>query len=100
MNITEHIIQAALLGTANCEFSAESLPGALQSLADRISEKSEDQEAFLYMTSASAFAYSRAGWEPALAKGFVPMKTAPKEELPYFNKAQSSMAPEIDHLSF
>ena len=91
MNITEHIIQAALLGTANCEFTAESLPGALQSLAGRIREKSEDQEAFLYMTAASAFAYSRAGWEPALAKGFVPMKTAPKEELPYFNKAQSML---------
>lgn len=91
MNVTEPIIQAALLGTANREFAPGSFPESLQTLVDRIREKSEDTEAFLYMTAASAFAYRRAGWEPAGAEGIVPVETAPEEELPYFGKEQSRL---------
>lgn len=43
------------------------------------------------MTAASAFAYRRAGWEPAGAEGIVPVKTAPEEELPYFDKDRSQL---------
>ena len=91
MNVTEPIIQAALLGTASREFASEAFPKSLQTLTDRIREKSEDAEEFLYMTAASAFAYRRAGWEPDRAEGIVPVKTAPKEERPYFSKEQSQL---------
>ncbi|MFR3188695.1 MAG: hypothetical protein ACLTOV_12755 [Phocaeicola sp.] len=64
MNVTEPIIQAALLGTANRECAPGAFPESLQTLVDGIREKAEDTEAFLYMTAASAFVYRRAGWEP------------------------------------
>lgn len=86
MNVTEPIIQAALLGTANREFVPGAFPESLQTLVDGIHGKAKDTESFLYMTAASAFAYRRAGWEPAGAEGIVPVKTAPEEELPYFDK--------------
>ena len=91
MNVTEPIIQAALLGTANREFAPEAFPESLQTLVDRIREKAEDTESFLYMTAASVFAYRRAGWEPSGAEGIVPVGTAPEEELPYFGKDQSQL---------
>lgn len=74
MNVTEPIIQAALLGTANREFVPGAFPESLQTLVDGIHGKAEDTESFLYMTAASAFAYRRAGWEPAGAEGIVPVK--------------------------
>ena len=58
-------LQAALLGTANREFVPGAFPESLQTLVDGIHGKAEDTESFLYMTAASAFAYRRAGWEPA-----------------------------------
>ena len=91
MNVTEPIIQAALLGTANREFVPGAFPESLQTLVDGIHGKAEDTESFLYMTAASAFAYRRAGWEPAGAEGIVPVKTAPEEELPYFDKDRSQL---------
>ena len=91
MNVTEPIIQAALLGTANREFVPGAFPESLQTLVDGIRGKAEDTESFLYMTAASAFAYRRAGWEPAGAEGIVPVKTAPEEELPYFDKDRSQL---------
>lgn len=91
MNVTEPIIQAALLGTANRECAPGAFPESLQTLVDGIREKAEDTEAFLYMTAASAFAYRRAGWEPAGAEGIVPVETAPEEELPYFDKDWSQL---------
>ena len=91
MNVTEPIIQAALLGTASREFASEAFPKSLQTLADSIHEKSKDAEEFLYLTAASAFGYNRAGGEPDRAEGIVPVKTAPKEERPYFSKEQSQL---------
>ena len=91
MNVTEPIIQAALLGTANREFVPGAFPESLQTLVDGIRGKAEDTESFLYMTAASAFAYRRAGWEPAGAEGIVPVETAPEEELPYFDKDRSQL---------
>ncbi len=89
MNITEPIIQTALLGTANRNFTPENLPEPLEALVDRIREKSDDTEAFLYMAAASAFVYKRAGWEPAKAESLISTGTAPEEELPYFDKDRS-----------
>lgn len=94
MNVTEPIIQAALLGTANREFVPGAFPESLQTLVDGIRGKAEDTESFLYMTAASAFAYRRAGWEPAGAEGIVPVETAPEEELPYFDKGRSQLFPD------
>ena len=91
MNVTEPIIQASLLGTANREFVPGAFPESLQTLVDGIRGKAEDTESFLYMTAASAFAYRRAGWEPAGAEGIVPVETAPEEELPYFDKDRSQL---------
>lgn len=91
MNVTEPIIQTALLGTANREFVFGAFPESLQTLVDGIRGKAEDMESFLYMTAASAFAYRRAGWEPAGAEGIVPVETAPEEELPYFDKDRSQL---------
>ena len=70
---------------------SRSLSQSLQTLVDGIREKAEDTEAFLYMTAASAFAYRRAGWEPARAEGIVPVERAPEEELPYFDKDRSQL---------
>ncbi|MDY3069850.1 MAG: DUF5691 domain-containing protein [Parabacteroides sp.] len=91
MNVTELIIQTALLGTASREFAPGSFPESLQTLVERIREKSEDTEAFLYMTAASAFTYRRAGWEPAGAEGIVPVEPAPEEDLPYFDRDRSQL---------
>ena len=54
MNVTEPIIQAALLGTANREFVPGAFPESLQTLVDGIHGKAEDTESFLSMTAASA----------------------------------------------
>lgn len=72
MNVTEPIIQAALLGTANREFVPGAFPESLQTLVDGIHGKAEDTESFLYMTAASAFAYRRAGWERPERKALSP----------------------------
>ncbi|MDE5761157.1 MAG: hypothetical protein K2I11_09480, partial [Bacteroides sp.] len=100
MNVTEPIIQAALLGTANHEFAPGDFPDSLQTLVSRIREKSDDMEAFLYMTAASAFAYRRAGWEPAGAEGIVPVEKAPEEELPYFDKDRSLLFSRLQDMRY
>lgn len=91
MKITESIIQTALLGTFDHKFVPDDFPKSLQSLVDRIREKSEDTESFIYMTAASAFAYARAGYEAVEAEGFFPLQTAPDEKLPYFDKDRSRL---------
>lgn len=91
MNIIEPIIQAALLGTANREFNPGEFPEALEGLVRKIREKSDDTEAFLYKTAASAFAYSRAGWEPTRAEGLVPIEVAPVETFPYLDNERNRL---------
>lgn len=89
MNVTDPIIQAALLGTANREFAADNFPESLQSFVGKLRETTDDTEALFYKTAASAFAYMRAGWEPSGAEGISAVETAPEEELPYFDKDRS-----------
>lgn len=86
MNVTEPIIQTALLGTANREFVPADLPAPLAELTARIREKSEDTESCLYRTAAAAFAYRHSGWEPGSSEGLLPIETAPEERLPYFDR--------------
>ncbi len=64
MNVTDSLINAALLGTAAKEFVPDGLPEELQSSLEVIQSKAEDTEAAFYRFSATAFAYSRAGLEP------------------------------------
>ena len=68
MNITEPIIQAASLGTAHSEYTADNLPETLKELVDKIKSEAEDTESFLYQAIAAAFTYRRAGWKPASAE--------------------------------
>ena len=91
MNVTESIIQAMLLGTANRECSLGEFPEALETLIHEIREKSEDTETFLCMSAASAFAYARAGWEPSQAEDPTLHETAPAEEFPYFDNARNAI---------
>ena len=64
MNVTEPIINAALLGTAAKEFIPNGLPETLEENFRLLQEKSEDAEDAFYQFSALTFAYSRAGMEP------------------------------------
>ena len=49
MNITEPIIQAASLGTAHSEYTADNLPETLKELVDKIKSEAEDTESFLVL---------------------------------------------------
>ena len=73
MNVTEPIINAALLGTAAKEFIPNGLPETLEENFRLLQEKSEDAEDAFYQFSALTFAYSRAGMEP-LPTGSTPSK--------------------------
>lgn len=91
MNITEPIIQAASLGTANSEYAAGNLPETLKVLVDKIKMRAEDTESFLYQAIAATFTYRRAGWKPASAEGLTRPEQAPKEELPYFEQERNQL---------
>ena len=91
MNITEPIIQAASLGTAHSEYTADNLPETLKELVDKIKSEAEDTESFLYQTIAAAFTYRRAGWKPASAEGLTHLEQAPEEELPYFEQERNQL---------
>ena len=91
MNITEPIIQAASLGTAHSEYTADNLPETLKELVDKIKSEAEDTESFLYQTIAATFTYRRAGWKPASAEGLTRLEQAPEEELPYFEQERNQL---------
>lgn len=61
MNITEPIINVALLGTATKEFTPSGFPEALEENFRLLQEKAEDAEAAFYQIAALTFAYQRAG---------------------------------------
>ncbi len=101
MNVTDSLINAALLGTAAKEFVPDGLPEELQSSHETIRSKAEDAEAAFYRFSATAFAYSRAGLEPQtdsikeeLSSGPIstsqsairPLTASPIDDKPYFNR--------------
>ena len=56
MNVTEPIINAALLGTAAKEFIPNGLPETLEENFRLLQEKSEDAEDAFYQFSALTFA--------------------------------------------
>lgn len=85
MNVTEPIIHAALLGTANRELPLSGFPETLEKAFRHIYGEAEDTETAFYRMSALAFAYHRAGTEPLHAEGSTCISEAPEEVLPYFN---------------
>lgn len=85
MNVTEPIIHAALLGTANRELPLNGFPEILEKTFRHIQQEAEDAETALYRMSALAFAYHRAGSEPLHTEGGTCIAEAPEEVLPYFN---------------
>lgn len=86
MNVTEPIINAALLGTATKEFTSTGFPPSLEETFRPIQEKAEDPEAALYQMVALTFAYHRAGITPSPVGEITRIKEAPEDTLPYFDR--------------
>ncbi|MDE5676812.1 DUF5691 domain-containing protein [Phocaeicola sp.] len=86
MNVTEPIINAALLGTAAKEFIPSGFPLPLEETFRHIQEKSTDPESALYQIGALAFAYHRAGTRPLTGTQTTPIKEAPEDTTPYFDR--------------
>ena len=61
MNLTDHIINVVLLGTATRELITTDFPEELQETLRDIQAKAEDAEALFYQQSALGFAFARAG---------------------------------------
>ena len=83
MNLTDHIINVALLGTATRELITTDFPEELQETLRDIQAKAEDAEALFYQQSALGFAFARAGVEAQSIAGVVNVTEAPKDK-PYF----------------
>ena len=83
--MTEPIIHAALLGTANRELPLNGFPEILEKTFRHIQQEAEDAETALYRMSALAFAYHCADSEPLHTEGVTCIAEAPEEVLPYFN---------------
>lgn len=84
MNLTDHIINVALLGTATRELITTDFPEELQETLRDIQVKAEDAEALFYQQSALGFAFARAGVEAQSIAGVVNVTEAPEEDKPYF----------------
>ena len=95
MNVTEPIINAALLGTATKEFTPAGFPLALEETFRPIQEKAEDTEAALYQMAALTFAYHRAGMTPLPAREITGIKEAPEDTLPYFNREAGELLTQL-----
>ena len=91
MNITEPIINAALLGTATKEFTPSGFPEALEENFRLLQEKAEDAEAAFYQIAALTFAYQRAGTEPQSAEENTVISEALEDSLPYFDRTVGEM---------
>lgn len=86
MNVTEPIINTALLGTATKEFTPVSFPPSLEETFGKIQEKAIDTEAAFYQMAALTFAYQRAGMEASSDGNIVATQEAPAEEKTYFER--------------
>ena len=86
MNVTEPIINAALLGTATKEFNPVSFPPSLEETFRKVQEKANDTEAAFYQMAALTFAYQRAGMETSTDESIVATEEAPEEEKPYLSR--------------
>ena len=84
MNLTDHIINVALLGTATRELITTDFPEELQETLRDIQAKAEDAEALFYQQSALGFAFARAGVEAQSIAGVVNVTEAPEEDKSYF----------------
>lgn len=84
MNLTDHIINVALLGTATRELITTDFPEELQETLRDIQAKAEDAEALFYQQSALGFAFARAGVEAQSIAGVANVTEAPEEDKPYF----------------
>lgn len=84
MNLTDHIINVALLGTATRELITTDFPEELQEALCDIQAKAEDAEALFYQQSALGFAFARAGVEAQSIAGVTNVTEAPEEDKPYF----------------
>lgn len=63
MNLTDHIINVALLGTATRELITTDFPEELQETLRDIQAKAEDAEALFYQQSALGFALHVPEWK-------------------------------------
>ena len=79
MNLTDHIINVALLGTATRELITTDFPEELQETLRDIQAKAEDAEALFYQQSALGFAFARAGVEAQSIAGVTNVTEAPEE---------------------
>lgn len=86
MNVTESIINTALLGTAAKEFTPVSLPVSLKETFRKIQEKADDTEAAFYQMAALTFACQRAGMEASSDASATGTGEAPEDEKPYFDR--------------
>ena len=84
MNLTDHIINVALLGTATRELITTDFPEELQETFRDLQTKAEDAEALFFQQSALGFAFARAGMEAHSIAGTVNATEAPEEDKPYF----------------
>ena len=91
MNVTEPIINAALLGTATKEFTPSGFPEALEENFCLLQEKAEDTEDAFYQIAALTFAYQRAGTEPQSAEENTVISEALEDSLPYFDRSVGEM---------
>lgn len=95
MNVTESIINTALLGTAAKEFVPAGLPEALQESFREFREKAEDTEATFFRMSALTFAYHRAGLEPLPAEAATAIDEAPEDEKSYFDRQAGELLTQL-----
>lgn len=86
MNLTDHIINVALLGTATRELVTADFPEELQDTLRDIQEKAEDAEAVFYQQSALSFACAHAGMEVYAPEGTEKVTEAPDENSAYFSR--------------
>lgn len=86
MNVTDQLINIALLGTAIRELIATDLPEELQDSLRDIQEKAEDAETAFYQLSALGFAFRRAGLKAYLLKDPVSVSEAPEESKACFSR--------------
>lgn len=91
MNLTNQLINVALLGTAGRQLTAADFPGELQDSLHDIQAKAEDAEAAFYQVSALSFAFERAGLEARTLKEAPTIAEAPEEDKPYFPREAGEM---------
>ena len=93
MNLTDHIINVALLGTATRELITTDFPEELQETLRDIQAKAEDAEALFYQQSALGFAFARAGVEAQSIAGVTNVKLRKKTNLTSSVKWESCLLP-------